>query len=97
MFILGDIVITRSYKIIGRVQGVGFRYRTWEKALDLGLNGYVQNNYDDSVSCVIQGSDTAVMEMEEWLAQGPSYAFVEKLIRVEDKEIKNYDQFTICR
>ena len=79
------------------MQGVGFRYRTWEKAVDLGLNGYVQNDYDDSVFCVIQGPDAQVMEMEEWLEHGPSYAFVEKLIRVENKDIENFDQFIIRR
>ena len=90
-------MVTRSFKIVGRVQGVGFRYRTWEKAQDLGLTGYVQNNYDGSVTCLIQGEEPVVNMMEEWLTQGPSYAFVEELIPLEIKETDQYEQFTIRR
>ena len=90
-------MVTRSFKIVGRVQGVGFRYRTWEKAQELGLHGYVQNNYDGSVSCLIQGEEPIIEMMEEWLTQGPSYAYVEELIPLEVKETDQYEQFTIRR
>ena len=34
--------MTRLYKVIGRVQGVGFRNFTWRTAMALGIRGYVK-------------------------------------------------------
>ena len=39
----------------GRVQGVGFRYTAYHIAQGLGLTGWVQNEYDGSVLCEVQG------------------------------------------
>ncbi|PKP49853.1 MAG: hypothetical protein CVT92_14890 [Bacteroidetes bacterium HGW-Bacteroidetes-1] len=36
-------------QIFGRVQGVGFRYYTVHKAMELGVYGFVQNKGDGSV------------------------------------------------
>ena len=39
----------------GRVQGVGFRYTAYHIAQGLGLTGWVQNEYDGTVLCEVQG------------------------------------------
>lgn len=39
----------------GRVQGVGFRWWTRSRALELGLTGYVANQTDGRVLVVAQG------------------------------------------
>jgi acylphosphatase len=39
----------------GRVQGVGFRWWTRSRALELGLTGYVANRVDGRVLVVAQG------------------------------------------
>ena len=39
----------------GIVQGVGFRYEVSKLAKDLQLSGWVQNQYDGSVLCELQG------------------------------------------
>jgi acylphosphatase len=39
----------------GRVQGVGFRWWTRSRALELGLTGYVANRVDGRVQVVAQG------------------------------------------
>lgn len=40
----------------GRVQGVGFRYRAKYNALELGLTGWAENEWDGSVTMEVQGS-----------------------------------------
>lgn len=41
----------------GRVQGVGFRYFTYELATSLQLTGHVRNLMNGNVEAEIQGSD----------------------------------------
>ena len=41
--------------IEGRVQGVGFRYFTMEKANELGIVGWVRNTFRNEVEIVAEG------------------------------------------
>jgi acylphosphatase len=50
----------------GRVQGVYFRAHCEEKALSLGLEGYVSNLPDGSVGAVFEGERALVEECIEW-------------------------------
>lgn len=47
--------IRRHYRIYGRVQGVGFRYRAMYAAQELSLTGWVENKDDGSVEMELQG------------------------------------------
>mgnify|MGYP003548353944 CR=1 FL=1 len=40
---------SRTYLIVGRVQGVGYRWFTWDAAVQEGLTGFVRNMPDGSV------------------------------------------------
>lgn len=42
--------------VTGRVQGVGFRYRTMAEARHLGLTGEAVNRWDGSVFVVAEGT-----------------------------------------
>lgn len=44
------------YRFVGQVQGVGFRWTSSRIASGLGLTGWVRNEYDGSVTCVLQGT-----------------------------------------
>jgi acylphosphatase len=44
----------------GRVQGVGFRWTCQNVANELGLTGWVRNEYDGTVTLELQGSDAAL-------------------------------------
>lgn len=47
----------RLYAVVeGRVQGVGFRYFTQERAVLLGLNGWVRNRWNGTVELIAEGS-----------------------------------------
>ena len=74
----------RRWCVSGRVQGVFFRASTQEEARRLGLTGYARNQPDGSVEVVAVGSPAALDQLEEWLAEGPRMARVD---RVEAEEI----------
>ena len=42
-------MVARSYRVAGRVQGVGYRYFVREVALRLGVRGWVRNRADGHV------------------------------------------------
>jgi acylphosphatase len=63
----------------GRVQGVGFRASTIERARSLGLRGWVRNRADGSVEAVFEGPAERVESMVEWSRRGPPGAFVESV------------------
>jgi len=56
----------------GRVQGVGFRWWTRVRALELGLAGHARNTADGRVEVVAQGSPEAVDALEALLRETPS-------------------------
>lgn len=56
--------IIRKHVIFhGRVQGVGFRYRAYYAAKNMGLSGWVKNLYDGTVEMEVQGKQADVDAM----------------------------------
>jgi len=55
----------------GRVQGVGFRYFTQERAVFLGLTGWVRNRWDGTVELVAEGSRADLEILLEAIRRGP--------------------------
>lgn len=65
-------------RVVGRVQGVGFRWWTVRLAQRLELVGRVSNGDDErSVEVVAEGPAPALDEFEQALRRGPSSARVE--------------------
>ena len=62
--------------VIGRVQGVGFRYFALQEGMDLGLDGWVANSADGSVRCVAEGPRDRLEILLERLRTGPAAAIV---------------------
>lgn len=60
----------RKFRFHGRVQGVGFRYRASYIASSLGLTGWVQNEYDNTVSMEVQGDSMMIDKMLQTLNSG---------------------------
>jgi acylphosphatase len=63
--------------VYGRVQGVAFRYATYNQATQLQLTGWVMNRPDGSVRVVAEGSERQLATLAAWLHQGPPAAHVE--------------------
>jgi acylphosphatase len=57
----------------GRVQGVGFRWWTRSRALELGLTGYAANQADGRVLVVAQGSRAAGEKLLQLLEGGAAW------------------------
>lgn len=58
--------------VSGRVQGVGFRWWTRARALELGLNGYARNTDDGRVEVCAEGAPDAVARLLALLSEYPS-------------------------
>ena len=67
---------TLRLEILGRVQGVGFRYAMVQEAARLGVSGWVRNRRDGSVEAVVQGDDAGVGALRAWAERGPPGAHV---------------------
>ena len=65
--------------VIGRVQGVGFRYFALREGMDLGLDGWVANTQDGSVRCVAEGPRERLEILLDRLREGPAAAIVERV------------------
>ena len=66
--------------VVGRVQGVGFRYHVLRTASDLDLRGWVANELDGSVHCRAEGPRPALEQLLDAMETGPTGAIVERVI-----------------
>ena len=65
-------MIRATIFVRGQVQGVGFRWWTRARALELGLVGHARNTADGRVEGVAQGPEQAVAALETLLREEPS-------------------------
>jgi acylphosphatase len=79
----------------GRVQGVAFRHHTRQRALELGVTGWVRNLPDGSVEGLFEGDGAAVATMVEWCRSGPPAASVERLDISKGMYTGEFESFAI--
>ncbi|MHA1521835.1 MAG: acylphosphatase [Promethearchaeota archaeon] len=65
--------------VIGRVQGVFFRVNTRNMAKQLGLTGWVRNNWDGNVEVLAEGPEDVLKILIDWLNEGPPHAHVHEV------------------
>jgi len=65
--------------VVGRVQGVGFRWFTKETAESLGLTGWVMNREDGSVEAEAEGTSAALDEFVQKIRTGNPHATVSEI------------------
>ena len=81
-------------KVHGRVQGVGFRYYTHKKALELGVAGFVKNLPDGTVYIEAEAGDAALESFIDWCHEGPPWARVSRVDR-QYTPAGGYTDFTV--
>lgn len=86
---------SRTYLIVGRVQGVGFRWFTWDAAVQEGLAGFVRNMPDGSVEAVVEGDRDALDRFEWKVSSGPRGARVDHVNRETGPASGRYKDFSI--
>ena len=79
-------------RVTGKVQGVYFRASTREKALELGIKGFVENCADGDVYVEAEGAH--LDDFIKWLHQGPAAAKVED-VSVDFREKTGFNTFQI--
>jgi len=80
--------------VSGKVQGVFFRSSTQKKAQELQLTGWVKNTADGNVELIACGEQVHIMELTEWLWQGPPSAEVSNVLWKENSP-ESYDGFSV--
>lgn len=81
--------------IIGRVQGVGFRFFVRQKALELNLGGWVRNKMDGSVEIEVEGHSDIIDIFIDLLKLGNGYSRIDRIFRSELPELQEYQSFFI--
>lgn len=64
------------YTVVGRVQGVGYRYFVLQQARALGVSGFARNEADGSVQVVAEGPEETLASFAERLEEGPAFSSV---------------------
>jgi acylphosphatase len=85
----------RKYVVMGRVQGVGFRFFAENVANRLGLSGYVKNCADGTVEAYAVGNAAALEEFKTQLAEGPRSARVDQVQEFEEQIQPGYRRFVV--
>ena len=74
-------------RVVGRVQGVGFRWFVREEARRADLAGWVRNLADGSVEVAAEGPQEALARLLEVLRRGPPGAWVEVVRELPTTEL----------
>jgi acylphosphatase len=88
-------MVCRHYIVEGLVQGVFFRASTREQAHQLGLKGWVRNRAEGDVELVACGAEAALLELEQWLHQGPPMAKVDQVAVSDWQQSMDFDGFEV--
>lgn len=70
-------------RIVGEVQGVGFRQFVRSRSEPLGVGGFVQNRADGSVVAELEGEPARVRELERVMREEHPSARVDHVEREE--------------
>ena len=79
-------------RITGIVQGVFYRVSTQQKAIELGLSGWVTNCDDGSVEALFEGPYSQIQTMIQWCFQGPTNSIVDNVVILDSKDCTNLQE-----
>ena len=78
----------------GKVQGVFFRASTKERADQLGIKGWVRNEYNGDVLIHAESDEESIQKLLKWCNEGPPLA---QVVSVDHQIVsfENYKEFKI--
>ena len=72
--------------IIGKVQGVGFRYWLYKAAIQRNIDGWVRNKISGEVEALLIGNDAEINNLIKLCKKGPPSSEVIKI------KVQNYQK-----
>ena len=85
-----------SARVVGRVQGVGFRWWARVRAGELGLTGWIANDPNErAVEVVAEGTSSALDAFERLLWSGPPSAQVDRVDVSREPASGGFQRFEI--
>jgi acylphosphatase len=88
-------LLAKTYRIRGRVQGVGFRWYVEREAQTLGIAGWVRNRSDGTVEVLAQGTREQLFSLRSKLQQGPRASRVDDVEEVDSQVQHDMKTFRI--
>lgn len=91
-------IVSLSFEVFGKVQGVFFRKATVAEAVRRGISGWCRNSASGSVHGEIEGYREAIDAMKHWLQNvGSPKAKIDKCVFSTETESTNkkFNAFTI--
>src|SRR3954451_4049032 len=85
----------KTYRVRGRVHGVGCRWFVEKEAATLGVHGWVRNRSDGSVEVLAQGTREQLFALQAKLHQGPRAARVDDVEEFESQPQQDIKTFRI--
>lgn len=85
-----------NIRIVGKVQGVGYRAFVCNEANTLNLTGFVRNDTDGSVHVEVEGDEAILETLVDRCFQGPPLARVDSINTAEGK-VRHFEKFEIQR
>lgn len=70
--------VRKYIRFYGQVQAVGFRWTAMQAAKLYGVTGWVRNEYDDSVSMEIQGTERQIDDVIAAIERG-TYIVIDRM------------------
>jgi acylphosphatase len=81
--------------VCGMVQGVGFRYFVYDRAIRLGMKGFVNNRYNGDVEIEAEGDRSLIEELIKEVKIGPRSASVTDVKVIWKKNEQRFHRFEI--
>ena len=83
-----------NIRVLGRVQGVGFRHSVRSMARYYNIRGFARNEPDGSVYIEAEGDDESIRKFTDWCHKGPGVGRVDELVISEGK-LRGFENFEI--
>lgn len=79
----------------GIVQGVGFRYYSYQNAIKNNIRGWVRNRNDGTVEIEAVGNKEDLIRFIDFIKRGSNFSHVEHVDINEIEKLRDYDSFQI--